>query len=81
VARAAAIADAGQPHAALRELDAMAAPLATYQPWWATRAHVLVLLGEAEAAREARHRAAGLSEDPAVRDWLLRSADESGRHK
>jgi RNA polymerase sigma-70 factor, ECF subfamily len=71
VARAAAMAEAGQAHAALRELEAMAEPLAGYQPWWATRAHVLALLGEAEAARSARQRAAGLTEDPAVRAWLL----------
>jgi RNA polymerase sigma-70 factor (ECF subfamily) len=71
VARAAAMAEAGQPQAALRELDAMAASLGQYQPWWATRAHVLARLGEDEAARVARSRAAGLTEDPAVRAWLL----------
>ncbi|UPY36033.1 DUF6596 domain-containing protein [Sediminicoccus sp. KRV36] len=74
VARAAAIADAGQPQAALQELEAMAAQLTAYQPWWATRAHVLGVLGRTEAARQARLRAAGLSEDPAVRDWLLQGA-------
>ncbi len=71
VARAAAMAEAGQPQAALRELDALAGPLGQYQPWWATRAHVLARLGEGEAARKARSRAAGLTEDPAVRAWLL----------
>jgi RNA polymerase sigma-70 factor (ECF subfamily) len=71
VARAAALAEAGQGPAALRELDGMAEALAGYQPWWATRAHVLERLGEAEAAQEARRRAAGLTEDPAVRAWLL----------
>jgi RNA polymerase sigma-70 factor (ECF subfamily) len=71
VARAAALAEAGQPEAALRELDAMAGPLARYQPWWATRAHVLARLGKPDAARAAWSRAAGLTEDPAVRAWLL----------
>ncbi|WP_431302734.1 RNA polymerase sigma factor [Sediminicoccus sp. BL-A-41-H5] len=71
VARAAARAEAGQARAALGELDGMAEALALYQPWWATRAHVLDRLGQAEAARQARRRAAGLTEDPAVRAWLL----------
>lgn len=71
VARAAALAEAGQAHAALRERDGMAGPLSGYQPWWATRAHVLGKLGQGDAAREARVRAAGLTEDPAVRAWLL----------
>lgn len=71
VARAAALAGAGQPHAALRELDGLAEPLGGYQPWWATRAHVLGLLGDTLAAREAWRRAAALTEDPAVRAWLL----------
>ncbi|MBS7790857.1 hypothetical protein KTR66_12670 [Roseococcus sp. SDR] len=71
VARAAALAEAGQAHAALRELDGMAEALVGYQPWWATRAHVLDRLGDGDAAREARRRAAGVTEDPAVRAWLL----------
>ena len=71
VARAAALADAGQARAALAELDGMAEALALYQPWWATRAHVLERLGAGDAARAARRRAAGLTEDPAVRAWLL----------
>lgn len=71
VARAAALAEAGQPASALRELDGMAGPLANYQPWWAARAHALERSGAVEAAREARRRAAGLTEDAAVRAWLL----------
>ncbi len=71
VARAAALAGAGQARAALEALDGMAEALALYQPWWATRAHVLDRLGEGEAARAARRRAAGLTQDPAVRAWLL----------
>lgn len=44
-----------------------------YQPYWATRAHVLRELGRADEARSAADRAAALSSDPAVRDHLRRS--------
>lgn len=71
VARAAALAEAGLAPQALAALDAIGGPLADHQPWWATRAHVLARLGEAQAAREARRRAAGLTEDAAVRAFLL----------
>ncbi|MDB5379200.1 MAG: sigma-70 region 2 family protein, partial [Rubritepida sp.] len=73
VARAAAMAEAGHAAAALAELDALEPRLEGYQPWWAVRARALDLVGEADAAWSARHRAAGLSEDPAVREFLLRS--------
>jgi RNA polymerase sigma-70 factor (ECF subfamily) len=56
----------------LATLDAI--PLdsvAAYQPYWALRGHVLRRLGRAEDARESYDRAVGLSEDPAVRAFLL----------
>jgi RNA polymerase sigma-70 factor (ECF subfamily) len=71
VARAAALAEAGFAGEALAALDALAADLAQHQPFWATRAHVLARLGDAEGARAAAERAAGLSQDPAVRAFLL----------
>lgn len=43
-----------------------------YQPYWALRAHLLRCLGRTAEARIAYERAAGLSEDPAVRAFLLR---------
>jgi RNA polymerase sigma-70 factor (ECF subfamily) len=67
------MAEAGHAAAALAELDALASRLDGYQPWWAVRARALELLGEGEAASMARRRAAGLTEDPAVREFLLRS--------
>lgn len=70
VARAVAYAEAGQCRAALVQLDALT-ECAGYQPWWAARARVLWLLGEEAAAREAAATAAGLSDDPAVRAFLL----------
>ena len=71
VARAAALAEGGEPHWALAALDAVADRCAAYQPWWAARARALHLAGDPAAAGEATSRAAGLSSDPAVRRWLL----------
>jgi len=70
VARAVAHAEAGQGANALAQLDALDR-CASYQPWWAARARVLWLLGNKGAARDAAATAAGLSDDPAVRTFLL----------
>jgi RNA polymerase sigma-70 factor (ECF subfamily) len=48
------------------------ARLAGYQPYWAALAALAARAGEAEAADQARRRAAGLATDPAVRAFLLR---------
>ncbi|BDG70736.1 DUF6596 domain-containing protein [Roseomonas fluvialis] len=48
------------------------ARLAGYQPYWAALAALADRAGEAEAALQARRRAAGLATDPAVRAFLLR---------
>jgi RNA polymerase sigma-70 factor (ECF subfamily) len=72
VARAAAISKAGDPEAALAALEAAGDPrIDGYQPYWATRAHVLETLGQAAPAALAYARAAGLTEDAAVREYLL----------
>ena len=52
--------------AAARVID-----VATYQPYWALRGHLLKALGRTRDAREAYERAVGLGEDPAVRAFLL----------
>ncbi len=70
VARAVAYAEVGQGAAALGLLDAMEG-CAAYQPWWVARARVLWLLGNEQAARETAKTAAGLSDDPSVRSFLL----------
>jgi RNA polymerase sigma-70 factor (ECF subfamily) len=70
VARAVAYGEKGDAAAGLQQLDALAG-LATYQPWWAARARLLWLLGETEPAQDAAHTAAGLSNDPSVRRFLL----------
>lgn len=81
VARAAALgAHAGAPAglAALADLDER--ELADHQPYWATKAHLLREAADRRGAAAAYRRAAGLSADPAVREFLLARADsaESG---
>lgn len=76
VAQAAAVAEASRPAAGLALLDAMDEPaVATYQPYWAVRAHLLRLLDRGPEAAEAYDRAIGLTEDPAVRRFLLDRRD------
>ena len=72
VAHAAALGEARDAEAGLAALDAIPPDeVATYQPYWALRGHVLKALGRAAEAGEAYERAIGLSEDPAVRAVLL----------
>jgi RNA polymerase sigma-70 factor (ECF subfamily) len=79
VSHAAALAQAGDDAAALARLDELEeAAGKSYQPYWATRAHVLARLGRTEEARAAYRRAMGLTTDAAVRDWLQARAAELG---
>jgi predicted RNA polymerase sigma factor len=72
VSRAVALAQAGEVSAGLIALDEIPADRATgYQPWWAARGHLLHLLGHTTEARQAFTRAAGLTEDQALRDHLF----------
>jgi RNA polymerase sigma-70 factor (ECF subfamily) len=71
VARAAAHAEVHGPQAALALLDQIEPQAISYQPYWAVRAHLLQQLNRTEAAAEAFDRAIGLSEDAAVRNFLL----------
>lgn len=72
VGRAAALSQAGRNGDALAALNALqTGQAANYQPYWATRAHVLARLGRDGEARDAYSRAIGLSEDEAVRRFLL----------
>jgi RNA polymerase sigma-70 factor (ECF subfamily) len=71
VARAAAHAEVRGPEAGLTLLDQIdSEAVISYQPYWAVRAHLLRQLNGAEGAADAYDRAIGLSEDPAVRDFL-----------
>lgn len=72
VAHAAALAESDGAAAGLAALDALpSARTENYQPLWALRAHLLRALGDRGAAAVAATRAAGLTEDAAVRAWLL----------
>ncbi len=75
VAQAAALAETRGGAAALAAVDAIPSDtVRTYQPYWALRAHLLKRLGRTPEADEAYARAIGLSEDPAVRDFLNEQA-------
>jgi len=69
---AAAMAEANSPEAGLAVLDAIDEDaVVRYQPYWAVRAHLLRRIGKTREASDAYDRAIGLTEDPAVREFLL----------
>ncbi|WP_256856492.1 RNA polymerase sigma factor [Variovorax sp. KK3] len=75
VGRACALARAQGPAAGLQALDALPADeVASYQPYWAARAHLLGASGRRDAARAAYARAMGLSTSTAVRAHLAAEA-------
>jgi RNA polymerase sigma-70 factor (ECF subfamily) len=68
---AAAVAEAKGAEAGLAALDLIDPhDISTYQPYWAVRAHLLQRLGKTPEALDAYDRAIGLTEDPAVREFL-----------
>lgn len=74
VARAAALLEAGEAAAAAAalaelELDSVA----TYQPYWVVSVRLALVRGSLDEARRHLERAVGLTEDPAVRAFLLAS--------
>lgn len=72
VAAAAAWGEARGPAVGLARLDALPVDrVEGYQPAWALRADLARRLGLADVALEAYDRAIGLSDDPAVRAFLL----------
>ncbi len=71
VSRACAVAQAQDAKAGLKALEPLpTTAVAGYQPYWAARAHLLAVTGDHPAARLARDRAMGLTENAAVRAWL-----------
>jgi RNA polymerase sigma-70 factor (ECF subfamily) len=73
VGRAAAVAEIHGFAAALALLDGIDAQAASYQPYWAVRAHLLQHLSRIDEAAAAFDRAIELATDPAVRSFLQRS--------
>jgi predicted RNA polymerase sigma factor len=77
VAAAAALAEARGAEAGLGALQGIAPDAAAaYQPYWALRAQLLKKLGRTDQARDAYDRAIGLSEEAAVREFLMARAQE-----
>jgi RNA polymerase sigma-70 factor (ECF subfamily) len=75
VGRAVALAESGDIAAGMAALDSISVDRsANYQPWWAARAHLLRRLGRQADAREAFERAASLTDDSALRAYLLERA-------
>ena len=69
---AASIAEVEGPQAGLALLNEIKlAEVVAYQPYWAVRAHLLKKLGYEEETSEAFDRAIRLSDDYAVRQFLL----------
>ena len=82
VGRAVAMAQAGNPAAGFAALEDMAGDrVAAYQPYWAARGHLLQLLTRHEEARHAFTRAASLSDDPALRAYLFKRAEDPARSR
>jgi len=72
IAHAVAVAHAApDPLAGLRLLDAIEpARVASHQPWWAARAHLLAMAGEHAEAVTAYGRALALTVEPRLRAWI-----------
>jgi RNA polymerase sigma factor (sigma-70 family) len=73
VGRAVALAQAGKPAAGLAALKEIpAGRVANYQPYWAARGHLLQLLNQKDESQNAFIRAASLTDDPALREYLFK---------
>jgi predicted RNA polymerase sigma factor len=71
VGRAVAIAQAGCPADGLIAVNSIATEsIPNYQPYWAARGHILELLQRNHEARQAWERAIGLTDEPALRQYL-----------
>lgn len=71
VARAVAVGEAYGPEAGLAQLTALdPTDVASYQPFWAARAHLLRVAGDRVTARAAFAQAIALSGDPSVQAYL-----------
>jgi predicted RNA polymerase sigma factor len=79
VGRAAAYGEAGNPEAGLTQLDELAAAdIQSYQPFWAVRADLLAKLDKPDEARAAYARAIGLSQSPAIKNYLTGRMESLG---
>ena len=75
VGRAVALAQAGEVATGFAALERISAEqIVNYQPYWAARGHLLQLLNRQDEASKAFTRAASLTDDPAMREYLFKSA-------
>jgi RNA polymerase sigma-70 factor (ECF subfamily) len=66
----------GDPRDGLALLGTIAdADVASHQPWWAARAHLLAKAGQHADAAHAYGRALALTTEPALRTWLARAME------
>ena len=73
VGQAVAVAQAGNPAAGFAALEEIpTSRIVNYQPYWAARGHLLQLLNQKEEAQKAFSRAASLTDDPALREYLFK---------
>lgn len=76
VGRAVALAQSGRLATGVVALEEIAAGrVVSYQPYWAARGHLLRMAGREKEAREAFTRAASLTDDPALRAYLMKRAE------
>lgn len=81
VGRAVALAQAGDLAAGFSALEALPVDrVTTYQPYWAARGYLLRLLDRKNEAYQAYSRAASLTDDLAVRDYLFKQAADCNEH-
>jgi RNA polymerase sigma-70 factor (ECF subfamily) len=72
IGRAVVLAETGDHRAAMAALDGLPQDrIANHQPWWVARARVASLTGSMGTKKECLRRAIDLTEDQAVRDFLL----------
>ncbi len=81
VAQAAAMVEAGEAAQALAVLERLVpAELGSYQPYWVTLANAMVAAGDRSSGARALQTAIGLTEDVAIRAFLLSSLQALLRH-
>jgi RNA polymerase sigma-70 factor (ECF subfamily) len=77
VGRAVAIAQGCYPLTGFSALEKISRnSIENYQPYWAARGHLLQMLNRRDEAKESFNRAASLTDDPALREYLFRRSAE-----
>ena len=80
ISRAAVAGRAQGPQVGLEHLSRMnESDMASYQPYWAVRAHLLAEIGDIENAASAYRTAIGLSDSPSVREFLQARLERAER--